>query len=167
MRANGFPAIGEFAVPAAGRSDMMAPLNRIPNRVNNPEALSHQLIVIPRNQHSISRKSISEPALKVLYRLNKAGYQACLVGGAVRDLLLGVQPKDFDIATDATPEDLKRLFRNSRIIGRRFKIVHIRFGREIIEVTTFRAHHQSSQQISSGSTRHQIKGTSAPINMVR
>ena len=112
--------------------------------MNNPEALSHQLIVIPRNQHSISRKSISEPALKVLYRLSNSGHRACLVGGGVRDLLLGVQPKDFDVATDATPEEVRALFKNSRIIGRRFRLVHIRFGRDIIEVATFRAHAEDS-----------------------
>jgi poly(A) polymerase len=99
------------------------------------------LKVIPRDQHCISRKDISENALKVMSRLRNSGHQAYLVGGAVRDLLLGGHPKDFDIATDATPEAVNSLFRNSRIIGRRFRIVHVRFGREIIEVTTFRGHH--------------------------
>ena len=112
--------------------------------MNNPEAHSHQLIAIPRSQHSISRKSISDAALKVLYRLSKSGHRACLVGGGVRDLLLGVQPKDFDVATDATPEEVRALFKNSRIIGRRFRLVHIRFGRDIIEVATFRAHAEDS-----------------------
>jgi poly(A) polymerase len=112
--------------------------------VNNPEAHSDQLIVIPRSQHSISRKSISDAALKVLYRLSNSGHRACLVGGGVRDLLLGVQPKDFDVATDATPEEIRALFKNSRIIGRRFRLVHIRFGRDIIEVATFRAHAEDS-----------------------
>ncbi len=112
--------------------------------MNNPEAHSDQLIVIPRSQHSISRKSISDAALKVLYRLSNSGHRACLVGGGVRDLLLGVQPKDFDVATDATPEEIRALFKNSRIIGRRFRLVHIRFGRDIIEVATFRAHAEDS-----------------------
>ncbi len=76
-------------------------------------------------------------------RLRSEGHQAYLVGGAVRDLLLGGHPKDFDVATDATPELVHQLFRNSRIIGRRFRIVHVRFGREIIEVTTFRGHHEN------------------------
>lgn len=76
-------------------------------------------------------------------RLRSSGYQAYLVGGAVRDLLLGGHPKDYDVATDATPEAVNALFRNSRIIGRRFRIVHVRFGREIIEVTTFRGHHDN------------------------
>lgn len=97
------------------------------------------LNVITRDHHSISRNQISEPALKVLYRLHKAGYQAHLVGGGVRDSLLGLSPKDFDVATDATPEQVNRLFKNSRLIGRRFKLVHVIFGREVIEVATFRA----------------------------
>jgi poly(A) polymerase len=95
--------------------------------------------VIPRSEHSISRAAISPNALKVLYRLKEAGYQGFLVGGAVRDLLLGLRPKDFDIATDAQPDDVRRLFRNSRLIGRRFRLVHVFFGNEIIEVATFRA----------------------------
>lgn len=95
--------------------------------------------IIPREAHTISRKHISNSALKVLYRLNEEGHQACLVGGAVRDLLLGLQPKDFDVATDATPEQVKALFRNCRLIGRRFRLAHVVFGREIIEVATFRA----------------------------
>ncbi|OOG61503.1 poly(A) polymerase [Rhodanobacter sp. B04] len=96
------------------------------------------LRIIPRDQHGISRKNISKAALRVLYRLNEAGYAAYLVGGAVRDLLLGLQPKDFDVATDATPDDVKRLFRNCRLIGRRFRLAHVVFGPEIIEVATFR-----------------------------
>ena len=102
------------------------------------EASADHLTVIPRNKHGISRKSISDSALKVLYRLSRSGHRACLVGGGVRDLLLGIDPKDFDIATDATPEEVRALFKNSRIIGRRFRLVHIRFGRDIIEVATFR-----------------------------
>ncbi len=95
--------------------------------------------VIPRDQHPISRRSISPNALRVLYRLRDAGHAAYLVGGAVRDLLLGIQPKDFDVATDATPEQVRHLFRNCRLIGRRFRLAHVVFGREIIEVATFRA----------------------------
>ncbi len=112
--------------------------------MNIKEANPGKLSIIPRNQHNISRKSISEAALKVLYRLTGSNYRACLVGGGVRDLLLNRQPKDFDIATDATPEQLRALFKNSRIIGRRFRLVHIRFGREIIEVATFRSHSTDS-----------------------
>ncbi|MFC2993138.1 polynucleotide adenylyltransferase PcnB [Halomonas tibetensis] len=94
--------------------------------------------IIPRQEHPVSRQHFSDAALKVLYRLHNAGYQAFLVGGCIRDSLIGRMPKDFDVATDATPEEVKTLFRNSRIIGRRFRIVHVRFGREVIEVTTFR-----------------------------
>ena len=79
------------------------------------------MTVIPRDQHSISRKDISENALKVLYRLNKSGFEAYLVGGGVRDLLLGKKPKDFDITTNATPEQVRKLFRNCRLVGRRFR----------------------------------------------
>ncbi len=99
--------------------------------------------IISRDHHSISRSNISENALKVLYRLKKAGYQSFLVGGGVRDLLLGHEPKDFDIATDATPEQVNALFRNCRLIGRRFRLAHIHFGRDIIEVATFRARHEN------------------------
>jgi poly(A) polymerase len=94
--------------------------------------------IIPRAAHAISRKNISPGALRVLYRLHEAGYQAFLVGGAVRDLLLGGHPKDFDVATDATPEQVRALFRNCRLIGRRFRLAHVVFGREIVEVATFR-----------------------------
>jgi poly(A) polymerase len=96
-------------------------------------------VAIPRPEHPISRSSISPNALKVLYRLKDAGYQAFLVGGAVRDLLLGITPKDFDVATNALPEEVRLLFRNCRLIGRRFRLAHVHFGSEIIEVATFRA----------------------------
>ena len=95
--------------------------------------------IIPRPEHSISRAGISPNALKVLYRLKSAGFAAHLVGGGVRDLLLGREPKDFDVATDARPEEVHRLFRNCRLIGRRFRLAHVHFGPEIIEVATFRA----------------------------
>ena len=81
----------------------------------------------------------------MLYRLKNAGYQAHLVGGGVRDLLLGREPKDFDVATDAHPEDVKKVFRNCRLIGRRFRLAHVHFGREIIEVATFRSMQDSSE----------------------
>ena len=102
--------------------------------------------ILTRDKHTISRKDISPNALKVLYRLLKAGYQAYIVGGSVRDLLLDKKPKDFDIATNAKPTEIKVLFNNARAIGRRFRIVHIRFGREIIEVTTFRADHNPTSE---------------------
>ncbi|MEJ2575006.1 MAG: polynucleotide adenylyltransferase PcnB [Gammaproteobacteria bacterium] len=95
--------------------------------------------IIPRSGHAISRANISPNALKVLYRLKGAGYDAYLVGGGVRDMLLGREPKDFDIATNARPEEVKKLFRNCLLIGRRFRLAHVRFENEIIEVATFRA----------------------------
>jgi poly(A) polymerase len=98
-----------------------------------------QLRVIPRDAHPISRRNISPNALRVLYRLRDGGYEGYLVGGAVRDLLVGGHPKDFDVATNATPEEVKALFRNCRLIGRRFRLAHVVYGREIIEVATFRA----------------------------
>lgn len=104
-----------------------------------PDAVTAQLRSIPRDQHTISRRQISQNALRVLYRLHESGHEAYLVGGAVRDVLVGLTPKDFDIATDATPEQVKALFRNCRLIGRRFRLAHVVFGREIIEVATFRA----------------------------
>jgi len=94
--------------------------------------------IIPRSEHNISRANISRNALKVLYRLKDGGYQAFIVGGGVRDLLLSRQPKDFDIATDASPEQVRALFGSARIIGRRFRLVHVRFRDEIVEVATFR-----------------------------
>lgn len=102
--------------------------------------------MLSRDQHPISRQLLSPSALKVLYRLNKSGYDAYLVGGGVRDILLGLKPKDFDIATNATPDQIKALFRNCRLIGRRFRLAHIVFGREIIEVATFRGHHDESDK---------------------
>lgn len=110
------------------------------NEKNAPAAapVRPQLRVIARDQHGISRRNISNGALRVLYRLNEAGYEAFLVGGAVRDLLLGGHPKDFDIATNATPEQVRGLFRNCRLIGRRFRLAHVVFGQEIVEVATFR-----------------------------
>jgi poly(A) polymerase len=95
--------------------------------------------IIPRSAHGVSRDEVSKSALKVLYRLHKSGYQAFLVGGCVRDAMVGLHPKDFDVATDATPDEVRALFSNCRLIGRRFRLAHVRFGREIIEVATFRA----------------------------
>ena len=94
--------------------------------------------VVPRSAHSISRREIDQDALKVLYRLHEHGYVAYLVGGSVRDLLLGRRPKDFDIGTSAHPQQVKKLFRNCWIIGRRFRLAHVKFGPKTIEVATFR-----------------------------
>jgi poly(A) polymerase len=86
----------------------------------------------------LNKSLISRHAMTVLNGLRKKGYDGYLVGGCVRDMLLGLEPKDFDVATNASPEQVRQAFRNGRIIGRRFKIVHVRFGREVIEVTTYR-----------------------------
>jgi poly(A) polymerase len=94
--------------------------------------------VVPRSEHSISRSLIDPEALKVLYRLHQSQYTAYLVGGSVRDLLLGRKPKDFDIGTSAHPYEVKKLFRNCWIIGRRFRLAHVRFGAKTVEVATFR-----------------------------
>ena len=96
------------------------------------------------SRHTIRNEQISHSALSVTKTLQNAGFSAYIVGGGVRDLLLELKPKDFDVATNATPEEILPLFRRSRPIGRRFKIVHVRFGKEIIEVTTFRAHHSQT-----------------------
>jgi poly(A) polymerase len=96
--------------------------------------------VIARDAHCVSRKQISQNALRVLYKLRDAGFAGYLVGGAVRDLLVGGAPKDFDVATDATPDQVRQLFRNCRLIGRRFRLAHVLYGQDVIEVATFRAH---------------------------
>ena len=97
-----------------------------------------QPVVLTPKEHGIDPKLVSSNAIRVTQTLQDAGYKAFLVGGAVRDLLLGIKPKDFDIATNATPEQVKRLFRRAFIIGRRFQIVHVMFGQDLLEVTTFR-----------------------------
>src|SRR6478736_5077870 len=95
-------------------------------------------VIVPRAEHTLSRRLVDPEALKVLYRLQQAGFTGYLVGGSVRDLLLGRKPKDFDIGTSAHPYEVKRLFRNCWIIGRRFRLAHVRFGAKTIEVATFR-----------------------------
>lgn len=107
--------------------------------MNQPTDRATAPVIVERAEHPISRSMIASSALKVLYRLKDAGYQGFLVGGCVRDLLIGMEPKDFDVATDASPEEVRRLFRNCRLIGRRFRLAHIRFGQHIVEVATFRA----------------------------
>lgn len=108
------------------------------------------LRTLTRGEHNISRKNISKNALKVLYRLNEAGYESYLVGGGVRDLLLNQAPKDFDITTNASPEQVKALFKNCRLIGRRFRLAHVVYGRDIIEVATFRASHTEGDGGATG-----------------
>lgn len=100
----------------------------------------HDPVIVPRAEHPISRRDIDPDALKVLYRLQQSNYAAYLVGGSVRDLLLERRPKDFDVGTDAHPYQVKKLFRNCWIIGRRFRLAHVRFGNKAIEVATFRKH---------------------------
>ena len=117
---------------------LRSPLRRSKHPRSTPETLGH-------GQHAMRRTQISRNAINVVERLQKAGYQAYLVGGCVRDLMLGLEPKDFDVATSATPEQVRGEFRNARVIGRRFKLVHVHFGREIIEVATFRANHPQGE----------------------
>jgi poly(A) polymerase len=118
----------------------------------SPTQSTIQPTIIPRAEHSISRKDINRNALKVLYRLHDAGFGAYLVGGCVRDLLLNRRPKDFDIATNAHPEEIRKLFKNCRLIGKRFRLAHIVFGREIIEVATFRTHHKNAEHETHAKT---------------
>ena len=130
----------------------------------NPSDGSIEPRIIPRAAHNVTRAEFSKSALKVLYRLNQAGYQAFLVGGCVRDAMLELHPKDFDVATDATPEQVKALFGNCRLIGRRFRLAHVRFGREIIEVATFRAaaiheHEDASQDDEGRILRDNVYGS--------
>lgn len=127
-------------------------LSKLINKLVKPKngskkAGSPEPIILPRSEHNISRKQISQNALNVLYTLKDAGYEAYLVGGCVRDLLLGHEPKDFDVATNASPEQVHSLFRRSRLIGRRFKLVHVRFGRDVIEVATFRAPPEANSHV--------------------
>lgn len=114
--------------PIAAQPEMSSEQRSYP-----PEAL-----VVERSEHSVSRKEVPDNVLKVLYRLHRSGYRAYLCGGSVRDLMMKRKPKDFDVVTDAHPNDVRRLFRNSRVIGRRFRLVHVMFQDAIVEVATFR-----------------------------
>ncbi|MCX8566239.1 MAG: poly(A) polymerase [Glomeribacter sp. 1016415] len=118
--------LGQSELPALSRAAKQASHKKLP-------------VSVPARIHQIDSALISRHALRVTSTLQQEGYNAFIVGGAVRDLLLGVAPKDFDVATDATPEQVQKLFRRARLIGRRFQIVHVPFGQEIIEVSTFRA----------------------------
>lgn len=102
-------------------------------------------LIVPREQHPISRKDITAGTLDVLYRLQEAGYLAYIAGGGVRDLLVGRHPKDFDVATNARPEQIRRLFRYCRLVGRRFRLAHVHVRDEVIEVSTFRATLQDNE----------------------
>jgi len=121
--------------------------NTRPNKNGKSAQQQRDPLIIARPDHTISRSQLSSAALKVLYGLKEAGYDAYLVGGCVRDLLLGHEPKDFDVATNASPEQVHKVFKRSRLIGRRFKLVHVRFGREVIEVATFRAPPEAEQHV--------------------
>ena len=125
-----------FAFSKATCSDWLLPPSRCRNKMTSVDP---QAVIVPRSEHGISRKQIDENTLKVLYRLHRNGYLAYLVGGSVRDLRLGRTPKDFDVGTDATPAQVKKLFRNCFLVGRRFRLAHICFSRkDVIEVATFR-----------------------------
>jgi poly(A) polymerase len=115
--------------------------------------------VIPKEQHGVGREAISSGSRKVCETLQSRGYAAYVVGGAVRDLLLGLRPKDFDVATDADPEDVHKLFRRSRLIGRRFKLAHVMFGEETVEVSTFRARTASETDEHGRVLRDNIYGS--------
>ncbi|NLY13671.1 MAG: polynucleotide adenylyltransferase PcnB [Gammaproteobacteria bacterium] len=114
--------------------------------------------VLDAHEHRLSSADFSRNSANVAVRLQHAGFQAYLVGGCVRDSLLGVTPKDFDVATNATPEQVRHEFRNSRIIGRRFKLAHVHFGREIIEVATFRSDHSQSDDDNNDHSAHDASG---------
>jgi poly(A) polymerase len=118
---------------------------------------ANSAIVVTVKTHQINQALISQAALKTCDGLQKAGFQAYIVGGAVRDLLLNHKPKDFDVATDATPEQVYKIFRRSRIIGKRFRLVHVLWGNETIEVSTFRGHHQNEGDAKTSETGRIIR----------
>lgn len=144
-----------YTVPSPMHKPHVRILSGVPRLINNlltsrrgptaqdpdtrQEDISDTPVIIPRPDHIISRKQLSDAAVRTLYGLKKGGFEAYMVGGGVRDLLLGREPKDFDVATDASPEQIRKLFRSCLLIGRRFRLAHVRFGREVIEVATFRA----------------------------
>ena len=112
----------------------------------------NEVVIRPRAEHPISRKHIAPEALRVLYRLSEAGFKAFLVGGSVRDLLLGREPKDFDVGTDAQPREIRRLFRNCFLVGRRFRLAHVVFGDKVIETSTFRRQPDDTVEVADEST---------------
>ena len=135
-----FVSLGRRRTAAATpSSDDTSPPSRLPD--TQQQLPLGQRRVVQESEHQIPRRHLDDNAMKVVYRLQDAGFEGYLVGGCIRDLLLGHTPKDFDIATSAHPEEAEELFRRGRLIGRRFKLLHVRFGREVIEVATFRASH--------------------------
>lgn len=127
-----------FDGPEESTTMAVPPLEYWPDEIHDPNLPERPPRILPRSDHAVSRKRLSSGALKVLYRLKNQGYKAYLCGGAVRDLMLGGRPKDFDVCTDARPDELRRLFRNARIIGRRFRLAHVIFHDGVVEVSTFR-----------------------------
>ena len=127
-------------------------MNSSTNAINSSNTVHSSATIYTRSEHSVSRAQISASALKVLYRLKETGFEAYLVGGCVRDLLLGREPKDFDVVTNASPDEVKQVFRNCRLIGRRFRLAHVNYGREMIEVATFRG---SSNEESESQKVHE------------
>ena len=121
-------------------------------------------IVYTQTEHLISNKNIDPDALQIINRLRDAGFTAYIVGGAVRDLIVGNKPKDFDIVTDATPSKIKRIFRNSRIIGRRFRLVHVVFGTKIFEVSTFRSNAEGSVGNDFGTIEEDVQRRDFTMN---
>jgi len=140
---------------AAGKikSSLQKISQQVSDSLLNDKSSSISPTILTPGQHPVIEQNISSAAVKVLRKLSDAGFEAYLVGGCIRDSLVGLQPKDFDIATDATPEELVDLFQRAQIIGRRFRIVHIRYGREVVEVTTFRGHHSSKNSKQSKHTQ--------------
>jgi poly(A) polymerase len=122
-------------------------------------------VIVPRAEHPISRRDIDPDALKVLYRLQQFNYISYLVGGSVRDLLLGRRPKDFDVGTDAHPYQIKKLFRNCWIIGRRFRLAHVRFGNKTIEVATFRRHVLPGTENEPATTEPEVEPSAAELQL--
>ena len=147
--------IKKFIDKLFGKSDALSPAKAVKKSPFGTR------VDIPVKDHGINPKLVDERAMDVVLTLKQAGFQAYIVGGAVRDLLVGLKPKDFDVATDATPEEVKRLFRRAFIIGRRFRIVHVIYGRgrehEVIEVSTFRAYLDSSQASQVGGNERTSK----------
>lgn len=126
--------------------------------------LIKKAVVYTQPEHLISNKNIDPDALQIINRLRDAGFTAYIVGGAVRDLIVGNKPKDFDIVTDATPSKIKRIFRNSRIIGRRFRLVHVVFGTKIFEVSTFRSNAEGSVGNDFGTIEEDVQRRDFTIN---
>ncbi len=123
----------------------------------NPDGQAvRQAVIYTKDEHSIDTADVDRDAIKIIRRLRGAGHHAYIVGGAVRDLLIGKKPKDFDIATDAQPNRIRRLFRNSRVIGKRFRLVHIFFGDKIIEVSTFRSETSAGFQNEYGDIEEDV-----------